>query len=764
MKTNTLKLFMRLLKREKMFSIITIGGYAISMAVLLILLAFIFGEYNVNSDFKNGKNIYRITRSDNRSDVPQTLLTDVKENIPGIDKMCLYTIHQRLYKIGNHQESAYFIGTNDDFLQMFSFEFIYQSSDPTLAIEDNIILTKTFSEKLFGERNPVGEFFQIGGKQFNIVGIVSDVPQNASFSFDALINFKFVYLSKSGYNKEDHIMHNSFVSIKPNADFEAVNSQISGMINHWGLFKKVKLSLQPLSQVYFKGYRSDNLEHANVNLIYLLSSISLLVLLMTIFNYVNLTVARGLERLNEIGIRKASGAWKKDIFFQVISESVIVSLSSMLIAVIVASLIFPFFSRIIGVDIEFKALFSKANVLMGITMVFLLTGILSGIYPAMKFSGVSPLQMMSYHKGIKRKGKSAGIIAVQFMITSVLILCLLFIQKQLDYIKYKDFGFDKEMMVRLDLKGNLSRKHEIIKNELIKYPQFISVSASCGSPMQMVGSSSGKFTINGKEKEMSTKSFSIDEDFIDAFNIEIVEGRNFVPTDNDEIIINEQLYKTLEWDNLSGQKYLGRSVVGVVKDFHYENLYNGIGNLEIQKVDRIASILNIKIKGDISKNLELIKDIYTKIEPEVPFTFKFYDDCLYKMYQKEEKAAKAIQIFAIIAIIISCLGLIGLIEHITRVKVKEISIRKINGAKTREIISMLNISIVKWVFLGFIIACPLVYYIMNRWLENFAYKTSLNWWIFALAGLLALAIALLTVSFQSWKAATRNPVEALRYE
>jgi putative ABC transport system permease protein len=270
--------------------------------------------------------------------------------------------------------------------------------------------------------------------------------------------------------------------------------------------------------------------------------------------------------------------------------------------------------------------------------------------------------------------------------------------------------------------------------------------------------------VNGEDKAISFRSFAVDEDFTKTFGVEILKGRNLRNTDSTACLINEHLYKELGWGDFAGKKIFGNEVVGVVKDFHYENLYTEIGNLQLQPTRGYASVLNIKMQGNVAQNIDFLKKTYKTIEPEVPLSFKFYDDWIQSMYQKEEKQAQAVGLFALLAIIISCLGLVGTVEHITHKKVKEIGIRKINGATVAEILALLNRGFLLWIAIAFIIAIPIAYYAMNKWLENFAYKTSLSWWIFALAGLLALGIALLTVSWQSWKAATGNPVEALRYE
>jgi putative ABC transport system permease protein len=733
------------------------------MAVILLLVSFIIEEKSVNTGFENINNICRIRRSDGKSIVPVTLRDDVKSKIPGVEKLCYYCISERLYKHEDKKEKGRFIATNDDFLEMFSFHFIYRSVNPTLSIKNQVILTRKFSEKLYGTLNPVGKILDVNNQQFVIAGVVTDLPENSSFKFDAFINFELAPILNMGYINENHVLMNACLMLDPRANYGDVNSQISGMISHWLAFKDVKLSLDPFRKVYFISLPDDQMEHANVHMLYLLSGISGIILFMTIFNYVNVTISTGHERMTEIGIKKATGAGKRNIFRQMLTESLLVSFLSMILAVFVLFLITPVFSDILGKELVIKSLFSQHEILLTGVLIFLTTGILSGIYPALAFSGISPVQIINGRKENKGK-KWTGVIVVQFLITCVLIISLLFIIRQLEYVRTKDLGFDKEMMVRLELRGISSKKWHVLKDELIKNPGIVSISASGGSPMEIPGWSSNQFDIDGEKKTIEIKSFGIDENFVETFGLTLLKGRNFELSDSNVCLINEHLYHELGWNEIEGQKLMGKRVIGVVKNFHYEDLYTGIGNLQLQPVQDYANVLNMKLRGDLSKNLGFIKGTYFRIEPEVPLSFRFYDDWIQSMYQKEEKQAYAINVFTLLAVIISCLGLIGLVEHTTNKRIKEIGIRKINGAKVSEILSLLNREIIKSVVIAFVLACPVAYYAVHKWLENFAYKTGLSWWIFVLAGLLALGIALLTVSWQSWKAATRNPVEALRYE
>ena len=760
----TLKTFFRSLQKKKKLSVITVGGHALGMSVLVILTAFIIGEKSVDLGFENGKNIYRIVRSDSQSIVPETLYEDITGKIPGVYKMSLYAISSLSYKLDGQRESAKFIATNDAFLDMFSLKFIEHSGNSSLAEKENVILTQSFSKKLFGNRNPLGENLEISDQIYSVAGVVSDFPSNSSMKFDALINFEQLSAYSIGFDEEQHRLMNAFVMLHSPVFSAEVQQQISGMISHWKAFKDVKISLQPLKEVYFNALPNDSHDHANVKMIYLLSSVAIVILFMTIFNYVNLSISGGADRLNEIGIKKTNGAGKKDIVLQIITESLLVSFLAMILAIVGVTFIAPLFSELLGKKIHLQLFFTQPMAMLVTFLLFLVTGIISGLFPALVFSGFTPLQAFIQKGSSNTKRQRAGLISVQFLITSCLLVALLVIQKQLEYVKHKDLGFDKEMLVRLNLGKTAASKWNVLKDELLSYPDIVSVSATAGSPMQVPASSTERINVNGEERPVSAKIFWTDLDFLNTFKINLITGRDFAREESDACLINEHLYKELGWNDIAGKTSMGKRVIGVVKDFHYENLYTEMGNLQLEVLEADPWLLNIKINGNVSENLNIIKQVYTGIESEYPFSFKFYDDWIQSMYEKELKQARAIKMFALLAIIISCLGLVGFIEQLAHRKIKEIGIRKINGAKVIEVVTMLNKSVLKWVMIGSILAAPVSYYAMNKWLENFAYKTTLSWWIFALAGLLALGIALLTVSWQSWKAATRNPVEALRYE
>ena len=760
-----LRYYIRLLFKNRTISAITIGGYAISLAVITILVSFIVSERGVNKDFKNAKNIYRIVRNNTESNVPLTLLDDIDGKIPGIDQMGLYSISNGLYKFENKQYPAKILATNDDFFEIFDFDFVSKTGNTTLQSDFNIYLTQKFSEKLFGNHNPIGEMLEIANANYQIVGVVSDPPKNSSFDFEIVTSLnKSISYVGIGYDEENHKMFNSFILVNQNSNVEAISNQISGLIGHWKAFKDQKLTMQPLSEVYFDTKKYDDLKHANVNMIHLLTGVAAIILLMTILNYINITVSTGYHRNNEIGIRKATGANNKRIFKQLLIESLFIFSLSLLLSLLIAWMVSPFFSSVLGKEIQIFSLLLQPKILSTGFGILLFTGIISGIYPALKIMNITPIQVITRNILPKKNRFSGSIIAFQFFFTIVLVTSLLFMNKQINFVKNKDLGFNKEQIMRLSLEGRTPEKWQLIKEKLKTNPEIVSISATHGSPLAIYSSSSGSFDDSKGKMVEDVKIIGIDDDFLETFGLTLVSGNNLDVSNSNACIINQHLMKNMEWDDFAGKKVFGSEVVGIVKDFNHLNLYNPIGHLQLKKLEGFPSFLNIKIKGNATHVIQFANKILQEVEPGTSFSYKFYDEWIQSMYEKEEKQAFAIQLFSIMAILISCLGLIGIMHHLANRKVKEIGIRKVNGAKVSEVLIMLNRDFVKWVAVAFVIATPIAYYAMNKWLESFAYKTDMSWWIFALAGLLALGIALLTVSWQSWRAATRNPVEALRYE
>ncbi len=763
---NTIKYIVRSLIRKKTLSAITIGGYAISMAVIFLLVSFIIGEKSVNKSFPNYNEIYRITRNEHESNVPLTFLEDAKNKIPEFNKLALFSINTELYVFDKEKHNARFLATNDDFFDIFSFQFIYRNANSTIEKDNTLYLTQSVSRKLFGETNPVGEQIEINNELYQVSAVISDPPKNSSIQFDMVTDLnKTVSHTGIGYNEEEHKMFEAIALLPLGILPETVTPKIENMVSHWQAFKNDKLSLQPFSELYFDTRYQDDMQHANIYMIYLLSCIAVVILFMTIFNYINISVSSLFNRQNEIGIHKTTGASPGGMLTQFLLESSLVCTLAMGIAILLAIVFSPLFSEILDKEINLFEILSEPIIWLVCFLMFPIVGLISGSLPAIKAANITPIQVLQKKRLNSKNGGQLTFLVFQFFISIVLITSVLFINKQLSLVKNGDLGFDKEMLLRINLEGNIPGKWQVLKDKLISYPGIISVTATHGSPHAIYSSSSGSFASSTGEKVeiKNLKHLGADHDFLGTFNIKLIQGRNFGPHDENCCLINKKLADYLELQQGFNEKVFGKRIVGVIEDFHYENLYTKMGYLTVNTLN-YPSTLSIKIAGDITTNLKHIKSCFNEIEPGTPCNIQFYNDWIASIYKREEKQAYAIKFFTFIAIIISCLGLFGIIRQMTFRKIKEIGVRKVNGARIIQVMGMVNQYTLLCIVAAFVIATPVTYLLMHKWLENFAYKTSLSWWIFALAGLMALGIALLTVSWQSWRAARRNPVESLKYE
>jgi putative ABC transport system permease protein len=431
----------------------------------------------------------------------------------------------------------------------------------------------------------------------------------------------------------------------------------------------------------------------------------------------------------------------------------------------ISSLWVPFFESFLGSKINMNIIYQP------IWLIWLLLGVvvisfISGIYPALSISRLKPITILMKREVVSHNsfGLRAFLNIFQYTVSVSLIIALIVLSRQIDYVRTKDYGFDTDKLLRVDVHWRLADKTGVIKNELLSDPSVKSVCFSHGSPGSIYLTSSWE-PLGGQNEIISV--LTTDSAFLKVFQIPVIKGRELLPSDFDKVCyINETAYKKTGWDSFEGKKFQGFEIIGLVKDFNFADLYNQIGPLAITISSEMGvSHLTLRVSAEnIPQTIKTLKETWRKVCPGHELKYQFYDEWLDSMYKGEERLAAAIRLFAVLAIMISCLGILGLAEFSIKRRIKEIGIRKVNGARISDIIALLNKDFIRWVLIAFIIAVPVSWYVMNLWLKNFAYKTSLSCWIFALAGLIALGIALLTVSWQSLRAATRNPVEALRYE
>ncbi len=780
-----LKSAFRNIRSNKKFSVINITGFAFGISICLAIVLFLVKEYSYDKYHDNANQIVRLIDTKNNSSSIDYRVKDILlENYPELENACIVQRMPRPVSVKVGDKGFYLddiMSVDNNFFEIFTIPFV---SGKSLKPFDNInsaVITESTAKILFGTENPLGKNLIIMSEiAVTITGVIKDFPGNSSISAGLLVNaenraFKFDFSCTDSRDISTHrYPFRMYFLLNKNINEESLIAKINSNPDLLKPYNE-KIGFLSLKDIYLHDKTNGSQTiRGNVGLLQLLTGIALIILTLAIINYINLTVAQQNKRSKETGVRKTVGAFRENLLYHFLSESVLVSFIAMILAILLVWLLLPFYSLVFNTTIDVNNLFLFPNYLILIISI-LFIGLISGIGPAIVLSGISPIKVLN-GSIMPRKGKGYlrnSLTIFQFAISIILIFCVTIIQRQISYVKHKDPGFSEEQLLKLDvpaIQRNDIQKAMLLLKELRKSPYVKSLSISSGVPGKIKMSMGTN--IKNSDKNISISCLEVDTAFLKTFDIKIIKGRNLKPGDFEKgvCMINKAAYKHFEWESFENKRINngrkgGYEIIGVVNDFHYNSLHKTIGPVCIMFTNTRPSAISVRIaENSISAGMDYIQKTWQEILPGYPLKYQFYDDWFDAMYRKEERFAKTIGLFAILAIIISCIGILGLAIFSSERRIKEIGIRKVNGAKVSEILTMLNKDFIKWVAIAYVIACPIAYYAMNKWLENFAYKTTLSWWIFALAGVLALGIALLTVSWQSWRAATRNPVEALRYE
>ena len=759
------KSFFRSLNRNRIHTAITLIGFSLSMAVVIILAAYIKSEKSINRQYPNVENIYLINKNNQSAYMPESILEKLKKDIPGIEDATMWNSTKG--EFGDNSIEGKVMSVDKSFLNIFSITPL-KGDTKAIDIENTVFLTSGFAKKLFGKEYLKSEntsFYK--SVPLQIAGLISDNSKQSGFDYDLLITRNNRWGSNSHCNMNGcEFLYASAILLNNKVEKDSIQSKINNLISKYELFRDSEITLVPFRDVYFESsIKDDFMRHANSAMIRLLIYVTLAILILAMLNYINLTTARGLSRLKEVGIKKTLGAGRLLIFKQFLSETYQLVLYSIILALGISILSKPLFEKILEKEINLNILTNDGTSIIIAVVLIIVFGFISGIIPAISASRFTPISLMNSLKtGTKGYTVRSFMNVLQFAISIVLIISQLMVFRQIDYVKNKDLGFNKEQLMRLDLSGLPFSKAKAFKETLLSNTNITNASLTNGGPGNITSSASFHYdSLNLEEVGYIT----VDTDFLKTFNIPLLKGVNITSNEKDGFVINETFYKALGEKDLINLHLNNDKYIGVIGDFHCRDLHQTVYPICIKPLgeNNSPSLLNIRLKTEnIGETMSFIEKTNKEFQSGQTFRYKFYDEWFDSMYQQEENQAAAIRIFTILAILISCLGLFGLAEFQTRKKIKEIGIRRVNGAKVSEILFMLNKDFIKPIIIAFIIACPVGYYLMNKWLANFAYKAAISWWIFAISGMLALAIAIITVSWHSWKAATRNPVESLRSE
>jgi putative ABC transport system permease protein len=768
------KLAYRRLISKKHNSIISVLGLGIGFASVLLTGAYILNERSFDKFHSNYTHIYRIINTTgNTAKIDKEFAASLTLNMPGIGKICRLNIFSAMLGNENNPVNIKSLAIADStFFQIFSFPLLKGSPDDVLNGPNKIVLSNSLAEKLFPDTPAVGKLVRVDMKEYcTVTGIMKDSPENSSIQPDAVVslytrNMRWTggnYWNNNGRFRVELFQY--YVLLRNENDtLSTLNYLRSNYSEKWKN-EKPNIAFQPFADIYSSTIFEETgyIRHADRKLLFLLLSIGIVMLLLAVINTINILLSESFEETKRVSILKSNGAAKHNIVWQGLCNISVALFLAFILALVIIDITLPWFCKEVERQINFDTFLSLPYLLF-VTGTFILLILCIGLYPSLHFSKINPIDLF-VKKGFRNFSFqiiSKAILVFQFVVTIVLVIAVITIQKQTRFFKMHQLGYSSSYLLFIPVHYTSSNVTPALKQEFLRNPSILQATASFGAPLNVYSLSENEVN----KKDMRYWEINSDDDFFSTFSIKLKEGRFFLPTEKGRAcIVNEMFYKESGFKDLSEATCRSIPIVGVVENFNTESLHNEIKPGAIFFSDEGLTCLSLRISSEnIPKTLNYISEVWKRMCPASTLNYSFYDEMIENQYKQEERLTATIGVTSGIAIFISCLGLLGMILFVVKLRTKEIGICKINGANVSEVIMMLIKDFIKWVVIAFFIAIPISYYAMHKWLMNFAYKTNLSWWIFVVAGLLSLGITLLTVTYQSWRAATRNPVEVLRYE
>ncbi len=768
---------LRNITNNKVITLINITGLAIGIAMVLLIYNYTENEYRYDQHVEKKDRIYRLERW-NTGSMPSLVGYAMIGHTPEVEKATrVYYPADLVCKRGENKITIKnFIWADSAFFDIFDFEFIMGDPQTAISAPLSVVLTESESKKLFGRENPLGQTILCENSfLLTVTGVIKDV-EYFHMPFRAVASL--ITTGDEFLRQYDSWQFPTYVLLPENHSRKKYTEIINKKLEEFG-YHDDPFRLRSLNDIYFtRGIDGERVTiHGDKTALNLFITVAVLILVISVFNYINLATARASIRAKEVGVKKVIGSYKNIIVAQFLFESVFIALIALFLGLIIAESMSPFLNNLLSVKLSLKVFYTVKRLVILICGSIIL-GVLSGLYPALYMNLQTPVPLIkgSIHNRAFPVLLRKMLTFCQFVISMVLIAGTILIYKQLSFIQSRDLGFKKDHMVLLRNNIDIAKKMDFFKSELLKLTTIKAVSFSYTRPgVEWPGWCCVKI-----DHDMQNNSFqmnSVDPDYIQTMGLELTMGRNF---DSDKqtdqrstYIINESAVSKYKLKNPVG-RYLSNTgngtegiVIGVVKDFHHRSLHREIETV-VFNWDLLSygfRLINVRIAPkNINQSIEDIEKVWKEICPDFPFEIEFLDQSLELLYKKEKQLNRVIGSFSLLAVFIACLGLFALTSFNAERRTREIGVRKANGAKTEEILVMLSKDFTHLLLIAFVIACPVAYIIMNKWLQNFAYRTGMSWWIFAMAGVIAFMVALLTVSWQSYRAASGNPVEALRYE
>jgi len=782
---NYLKVTFRNILKHKGYSFINIAGLAIGLTCCLLITLWVLDELSYDKFHEKAPYLYRVEENQDYSGrnyhvnvTPYPLGAALKEEVAEIkDAVRVVYPGSVLMRYGGKvffESNARAV--DPSFFHMFTFPLLSGDKNTVLNAPNSLVINEDIAEKYFGQENPIGRIITINNQhEFTVTGVMQNFPHNSILQYDMLIPYEF--LKKNGETNE-HFGSNSiftYVELHENTSMAQTNEKIVGFIKGKEQRSSTDLELMPFTRIHLHAYFGYEKTAGAIQYVYIFSIIAAFVLLIACINFMNLATARSANRAKEVGLRKVVGALKRHLIRQFYGESIIFALVSLLIAVILVSLLLSAFGNLAGKELSWGVT-GIGWILVGLAAITLFTGLVAGSYPALFLSSFQPVKVL---KGSLKSGPGSAmfrkiLVVIQFSLSILLIIGTTVVYNQLNYMKNKKLGWDKEHLVYIPLRADIRDSYKTLKTELLKDSRILSVTGTSQLPSHL-GSNSGGANWDGKDPEMSTLiGFnSVDFDFCKTLKIEMAEGRAFseeYPADlSRTFIVNEEVARIMGKDSVVGERFsfvgVNGTIAGIMKNFHYQPVRENIEPLALIVAPGRINYMMIRIPPiDINTSLQLIENTWNRVVPDYPFDYRFLDERFDAMYRAESKMGTLLRYFAVLAVLVACLGLFGLASFTAEQRTKEIGIRKVLGASVAQISLLLCREFFLLVLLANFIAWPLAYYFMSGWLKGYAYSTGLGLVVFISAMAIALVVAIVSVSFQALRAALANPAEAIKYE
>jgi putative ABC transport system permease protein len=804
---NFLKVAFRGLARYKGFTIINIAGLTLGLTACLLIGLFVWDEKQYDKQVPGGENVYRVYNEHKNKNGNQNMAvtapmyaTTLKKDFPEVEqatRVMMTSDYKHLFENGAvklYEEQGFFVDST--FPEVFPLELKQGSWKNALDGRNSIVISETMAARFFGRENPVGKELIMNKGPYLVKAVFKQDPK-FHLQFNFLVPVAALWLPEKRMESWGWQQFYTYAKLKAGTEATALDAKFRQAVQKIATptpdEKEYKYTphLQSLQDIhlYSANFKFDKAQRGNSTYVKVLTIIAAFIILIACFNFVNLATARSLRRAKEVGVRKAIGAERKDLFFQFIGETVLLALISVLIAVGLTCLCLPWLNDFTNKHISYS-LFINPVMLSLLLVLALVVGILAGFYPAFVISGFRPVKVL---KGILPQNAVSGnvqwlrhgLVVLQFSLSVLLIISAAIVHKQVSFMHNKDLGFNKEQIMFFPMRGdNMTKNYTSFKQQLQQVPGIESVSIGYGFPGDAVAGDEVIVPRNGEPKTYPATQLMVDEDYIKTLGLQLVAGRDFskeMRTDVDEaFIINEKAVKELGFG--TPQQALGQplawnpwgakpdslkrgKIIGVVKDFHYKSLYDPLEIAILQIFPGAVWKVAIKMKtAGIDNTISGVQQVWNRFTPDMPIEYRFLDDSFEQMYIAEDKLKILITLFTAVALFVGCLGLFGLAAYSAERRRKEVGIRKVLGASVQGVVLLLSKDFIKLVAIAFLIASPIAWYFMHQWLQDFAYRTTIGVWIFVAAAIVTIAIALITVSFQAIRAATANPVKSLRTE